>query len=109
MTIVPFFASRFALLPSIRTALCRMQTERGKPIEEVNGYLMVPHNVHKDTQYWRCLFYDKHDCKARGSSDVGSRVILMTKDHNGHLPDPAIAAVSASALVLLLKNDIRAV
>ncbi|KAH7662415.1 hypothetical protein AAVH_43624, partial [Aphelenchoides avenae] len=69
-----------------------MQTERGKPIEEKDRYLMVPYKTYKDTQYWRCLLYDQHDCKARGQSEVGSRAIRMTKDHNGHLPDSALAA-----------------
>ncbi|KAH7700807.1 hypothetical protein AAVH_32069, partial [Aphelenchoides avenae] len=69
-----------------------MQTIRGKPIEEVNGYLLVQHTRHNNTQYWRCLLYDQHDCKARGSSDVGSRAIQMTKGHTNHLPDPALAA-----------------
>ncbi|KAH7701420.1 hypothetical protein AAVH_31447, partial [Aphelenchoides avenae] len=69
-----------------------MQTIRGKPIEEVNGYLLVQHTRHNNTQYWMCLLYDQHDCKDRGSSDVGSRAIQMTKCHNNHLPDPALAA-----------------
>ncbi|KAH7719007.1 hypothetical protein AAVH_13545 [Aphelenchoides avenae] len=46
-----------------------MQTERGQPIEEKDGYLMIPHKTHKDVQ-----------------------AIQLTKDHNDHLPDPALTA-----------------
>ncbi|KAH7705695.1 hypothetical protein AAVH_27101 [Aphelenchoides avenae] len=53
---------------------------------------MVPNTTHNDTQYWRCLLSQKHGCKARGRSDLGSRVIEITKGHNDHLPDPALVA-----------------
>ncbi|KAH7721221.1 hypothetical protein AAVH_11318, partial [Aphelenchoides avenae] len=63
-----------------------MESERGSPIVEIEGYLMMREKLSPNgtRYYWRCTHRYK-GCHGRAISEVGSDVVRHTKGHN-HLP-----------------------
>lgn len=77
-----------------------VQSEKGKPMLLVDGYLFVKDKELKNKKYWKCQNYKKY-CKCRARTD-GDEVISVSGEHN-HAGNPV--NVEVRRFMEKIKND----
>ncbi|XP_029645758.1 uncharacterized protein LOC115219713 [Octopus sinensis] len=77
-----------------------VQSEKGKPMLLVDGYLFVKDKELKNKKYWKCQNYKKY-CKCRAKTD-GDEVISVSGEHN-HAGNPV--NVEVRRFMEKIKND----